>query len=131
MNFLRRNSVKIRGVEFLIVIAVFVCLIPFGAWAAETKADDPGKKAFIDSKCNVCHAVSTEGIESKMKATSTKAPDLSGVGAEQTADFITKFLKKEVTLHDKKHSKAWTGKEEDLQAIVTWLSSLKTPAAQK
>ncbi|MCI0618355.1 cytochrome c [bacterium] len=95
--------------------------------AQESKSEDPGKKAYLDNKCNMCHSVSAEGIEKKTAG--SKAPDLSGIGAKQNADFFVKFLKKEVDMNGKKHSKSWTGKDADLQAIAKWLESLKKPAS--
>jgi cytochrome c553 len=95
--------------------------------AQESKMENPGKKSFLDNKCNMCHSVSAEGIEKKTAA--SKAPDLSGIGAKQNADFFVKFLKKEVDMSGKKHSKSWTGKDADLQAIAKWLESLKKPAS--
>jgi mono/diheme cytochrome c family protein len=95
--------------------------------AQESKSEDPGKKAFLDNKCNMCHSVSAEAIEKKTAG--SKAPDLSGIGAKQNADFFVKFLKKEADMNGKKHSKSWTGKDADLQAIAKWLESLKKPAS--
>ena len=95
--------------------------------AQESKSEDPGKKAFLDNKCNMCHSVTAEGIEKKTAG--SKTPDLSGIGAKQNADFFVKFLKKEADMNGKKHSKSWTGKDADLQAIAKWLESLKKPAS--
>lgn len=95
--------------------------------AQESKTEDPGKKAFLDNKCNMCHSVSSEGIEKKTAA--SKTPDLSGIGAKQNAEFFVKFLKKEADMNGKKHSKSWAGKDADLQSIAKWLESLKKPAS--
>jgi mono/diheme cytochrome c family protein len=105
-----------------------LCFLTTGLLLAqESKTEDPGKKAFLDNKCNMCHSVSAEAIEKK--TTASKAPDLSGIGAKQNADSIVKFLKKEMDMNGKKHSKSWTGKDADLQSIAKWLESLKKPAA--
>lgn len=86
-------------------------------------ADDPGKAVFEAQKCNTCHSVEAVGIVGKTP--SMKAPDLSAIGATKTADWITKFLKKQEMLNGKKHLKEFTGKDEDLQALAKWLESLK------
>jgi mono/diheme cytochrome c family protein len=122
-----------------VLLFVFVItLVPISfALAAETTAkDEPGKKIFLDNKCNICHSIQAAGIAKKGPAmTSTPGknapPDLSGVGAERSADWITKFLKKEVDLNGKKHSKLWTGKPEDLTTLAKWLESLKTKPEKK
>ncbi len=107
-------------------ITTFCFATPF-LLAQDSKSEDPGKKVFLDNKCNMCHSVSAEGIEKKTAG--SKAPDLSGIGAKQNADFFVKFLKKEADMNGKKHSKSWTGKDADLQAIAKWLESLKKPAS--
>lgn len=109
------------------VLTTFCFLASSLLLAQESKTEDPGKKAFLDNKCNICHSVSAEGIEKKTAA--SKAPDLSGIGAKQNADVLVKFLKKEVDMNGKKHSKTWTGKDADLQSMAKWLESLKKPAA--
>ena len=92
------------------------------AFAASNKGDDPaGKKIFIDTKCNMCHTVTSAGIESKK----SDAKDLSNVGSEQNIEFFTKYLKKEVKLNDKDHKFAFKGSDEDFKKLVDWLASLK------
>jgi cytochrome c551/c552 len=85
--------------------------------------DDPGKKIFLDNKCNACHSVDSQNIKKTME--SSKAPDLSNVGAEKTEEWITKWLKKEVDIDGKKHPKTWSGTDDDLTTLVKWLGTLK------
>ena len=106
------------------LFVIFIALVRF-AGAAE---DDPGKKAFLANKCNVCHTVTSDGIEKTMKTTPKKAPpDLSTVGDTRTADWIVKYLKKTEAINNVKHSKTWAGKDEDLNAIAKWLEAHKKP----
>jgi len=97
------------------------------ARCAET--EPAGKKIFVDSKCNVCHSVSSQGVAKKgpaVKPGDKKAPpDLSAIGDEKTADWIAKFVTKKEALNNKKHPKGWTGKDEDLKVLSEWLASLK------
>jgi hypothetical protein len=80
----------------------------------------------------MCHQIESQGILKKSATSMTPPveikgpPDLSyaGVG-EKGEEWITKFLKKEVDLNGKKHAKTWSGKEEDLAALVKWLATLK------
>jgi len=102
----------------LTVLALF-------AFVLSAKAEDaPGKKLFLDNKCNTCHSIDSQGIAKTMA--SSKAPDLSNVGSERNAEWISKYLMKEETLKDKKHMKAWAGTKEDLETLSKWLETLKT-----
>ena len=82
-----------------------------------------GKKVFMDSKCNTCHSIESQGIEKSMA--SSKAPDLSDVGSTRTADWISQYLQKKVDIDGKKHAKGWSGKDEDLKTVSDWLATLK------
>jgi cytochrome c2 len=106
----------------LSVLAMVMVIIGF-AFPAQAE-DPPGKKIFLTNKCNTCHSIESQGIEKTMK--SAKGPDLSAVGAEHNAEWLTKYINKEETKNDKKHVKGWTGSKEDLQTLVKWLETLKT-----
>ena len=101
-----------------LIVAQFV--VPHQtAVAADT---DAGQTAFIDAKCNLCHAVSSAGIEAKMKGKMT-GPDLKGLAAKYEEGWLEQYLRKEAALDGKKHVKAFQGKEDELQKIVTWLEA--------
>ena len=102
---------------------VAAILIAIGFAIPVSAEDPPGKKVFIDAKCNTCHSIETQGITKTMAA--SKAADLSTVGADHNAEWLTKYLMKEEAKNDKKHVKAWTGKKEDLETLVKWLETLK------
>ena len=78
---------------YLGLIVTIVALYGFAFTIADQKSDD-GKKIFVDNKCNMCHTVSSAGIESKK----SDATDLSAVGKDATQEFLLKYLKKEVFL---------------------------------
>jgi len=112
---------KIRWINLAWTLALFGFVLFF---AMPVSADETaGKKIFLDNKCNTCHSIESQEIK-KTLATS-KAPDLSNVGAERKGDWIIEFLQKKVDLNGKKHMKAWTGKEEDLKTLAVWLETLK------
>lgn len=122
----------------LILLLFLVFILPSSyvlAVETSTVKDEPGKKLFLDNKCNICHSIQAAAVVKKGPAVAAGAknppPDLSGVGLERSADWITKFLKKEVDLNGKKHTKLWTGKPEDLATLAKWLESLKTKPAEK
>jgi cytochrome c2 len=104
-----------------IAILLFAFLVSFSSVA---KADDAAaQKLFVDKKCNTCHSVESAKIDKKMA--SSKAPDLSDVGTKQNAEWLTKWLNKEVDLDGKKHPASWSGTPDDQKTLVTWLASLK------
>jgi cytochrome c1 len=103
------------------LVVTIVALYGF-AYAFATNPDGDGKKIFIDNKCNMCHNVKSEGIESKK----SDAVDLSTVGDDKTVEFLNKYLKKETKLNDKDHKASFKGNDDDLKVLVDWLLTLKT-----
>jgi hypothetical protein len=105
---------------YLSLVVAIVALYGF-AFTIANNSDDDGKKVFVDNKCQMCHTVTSMGIESKK----SDATDLSSVGKEKTTEFLLKYLKKEVKLNDKDHKSTFKGSDEDLQKLVKWLLTLK------
>jgi cbb3-type cytochrome oxidase cytochrome c subunit len=129
---------------FLTTLGLVVAVALSGTARAEDAKVPAGQKLFLDNKCNSCHSVSGAGIEKKSaeaaeKATADKAatektaatpthkaPDLSSIGTDQKADWMAKFLKKEVAAKDgKKHMKLWKGTDADLKTLTEWLGDQK------
>jgi len=105
---------------YLGLIVTIVALYGFAYTIADQSSED-GKKVFVDSKCGMCHTVKSAGLESKK----SDATDLSTVGKDRTADFLTKYLKKEAKLNDKDHKSSFKGSDDDLKKLVDWLLTLK------
>ena len=85
-----------------------------------------GKALFTSSKCVKCHSVDSQGVAATPKAGEEgEVKDLSKVGSERTADWIAKFLRKEVDLDGKKHKLKFRGSDADLETLANWLASLK------
>lgn len=82
-----------------------------------------GKEMFVEMKCNKCHSIDAEGIEQTKKK--QKGGDLSEVGKERDAEWMTKYIKKEVDIEGKKHKNKWKGTDGELKTIVDWLATLK------
>lgn len=105
---------------YLAVVITIVALYGF-AFTISSNPDGDGKKIFTDNKCNMCHTVTSQGIESKK----SDAKDLSTVGQDKTTELLTKYLKKEAKLNDKDHKSSFKGSDEDLKILVDWLLTLK------
>ena len=98
-----------------------VFLVP----ASSLEADD-GKQAYLEQKCDRCHAVQSHDIEATVKSERMRGPDLSTIGDERDAEWLQKFLMKEIDVDGVKHRVAFNGDEKDAVAISKWLASLKT-----
>jgi len=125
-----------RFVQLAVAAVAFGALIGSAAYAADAK----GKEVFTTYKCQSCHSVKAQGIEKKSASTEAgaapaaetssstkkKAPDLSGVGAERNAAWMTKWLLKTEKIDGALHKKKWNGTDDELKAVTDWLVTLKT-----
>jgi mono/diheme cytochrome c family protein len=85
-----------------------------------------GKELFVAGKCQRCHSVESQGIAAKSRAgEEEEVADLSKVGAEHSAEWIQRYLRKEEATAGKKHRLKYRGSDEDLKTLATWLASLK------
>jgi len=109
------------GVVVAAGLVTFVGLasVPAGA------ADDAGQTAFLAAKCEMCHAVSTAGIEARTKSESMLGPDLVNLAESRDAKWLVEYLKRETDLDGKEHKKEFKGSDEELQTIVDWLLEQK------
>jgi mono/diheme cytochrome c family protein len=83
-----------------------------------------GKAIFLAQKCNMCHSVSTAGIEATTKSEKVKGPDL--VNVKTDAATLTKYLKKQADVNGKKHAgAAWKGSDQELAALIAWIQKQK------
>jgi cytochrome c2 len=97
-----------------------VLAITFGAAGTARAADDKiarAKSVFSAQKCSMCHAI--EGAGNKNRP-------LDEVGSTLTADQIRKWIISPKEQKADTKMKAYPSlPAEDLDALVTWLSSLK------
>lgn len=84
-----------------------------------------GKDLFIAMKCNMCHSIESQDVEAKTKSEKMKGPDLSNIGSEKDAKFITGWLKKEIEVDGKTHKGSFKGTDDELKELVDWLGTLK------
>ncbi len=113
------------GVGVLVIAAL--TMVAVSASAGE-EAMPAGHKAFLDMKCNMCHAVSTVGIEAKTTSEKMMGPDLVNLAKHETlgdAAVLGKYIKQEAKLDGEEHKKGFKGTDEELQALVDWLLEQK------
>lgn len=80
-----------------------------------------GEENFVDNKCAMCHPIISAEIISKKK----ESIDLSKLSGNLTADFLTKYLKKEAATNDKIDIAAFKGSDEDLNKMAEWFLTFK------
>ena len=91
------------------------------AWSA----DDAGKKAFLEEKCDKCHPVATHEIERTIASEKMWGPDLGGVGLTRDAEWLQKWEMKEIEVDGKKHKNTYKGTKKNLATIIAWLVEQK------
>ena len=110
-------GIAVLGLATLALVAVSA-----GAQEGEMAA---GHEAFTGLKCNMCHSVSTAGIEAKTKSEKMFGGDLVNLGEEWDAEKMRGYLNQETELDGEKHKKEFKGTDEELQALVDWLLEQK------
>lgn len=83
--------------------------------AAETQA--AGKEVFLAQRCDTCHSVSTAGIEAK----TASGGDLAGAGQRLDRATVEGVLRGEEMTGGTRHSKRFSGSQEELDALIDWL----------
>jgi cbb3-type cytochrome oxidase cytochrome c subunit len=105
---------------FILFISTIVALFAFAfSFSQEQKLD--GKQVFIDNKCTMCHSVTSMEITSKKE----NAVDLSNIGSDMKAELLKSYLMKEAKINEKEHKLKFKGTEEELNALIDWLMTLK------
>ena len=105
-----------------VMVTMALC-VGIAAAAAADDAKDKGEKVFADQKCSLCHSIGDKG---------NKKGPLDGVGAKLSAAEIRKWLTdaKGMTAKTKATRKptmkAFSLEKDDVDALVTYLSTLKT-----
>lgn len=96
-------------------LALLLFVIP--VLAQEASQIETGEKVYKEMKCSMCHKL--DGSGGKM------GPELSGVGARKDADWIKAFLKDPKSVIPNTKQPPFKGTDEQLEALVTYLMSLK------
>lgn len=117
-----------KKLSVLAGLPVLLGVLVVAVVAAEEKPLDKGQQAYLDAKCNMCHGVSTAGIEAKTKSEKMKGPDLVNLAKRKglgDATAIGVYLKGQSELDGKQHKKPFKGSDEELQVLVDWLLEQK------
>jgi mono/diheme cytochrome c family protein len=108
------------------VTGTFLALAVLSATSfAQSEKEDKGldgRKIFVEKKCNSCHSVEAVGFKKKPNQ---NPPDLSAVGSEHNADWLSKYLQKKEAIEGRKHLVKFQGSDEDLVSLTKWLETLK------
>src|SRR5262245_56973855 len=140
-----------KRIVLVICVAAFTATTAGVVRAAD---ENPGLALFKKGGCNECHSISALGVQKEAKKKAEPAaqasgeakkettepaanactearkkkdpPDLSGVGLETDAKWISAFLNKEETLNGEKHEKRFKGTEADRRTLSMFLAGLKT-----
>ena len=120
-----------RMTRFALPIAALMVLA--ASSAVHSEGEPTGRDIFAKYRCNSCHTVKAEGIakkaaadDEKEKESDRKPPDLSNVGKEHTAAWMTKYLQKLEKIDGETHTKKFRGTEGEMKTLTAWLETLKT-----
>ena len=108
----------------IVLTVVLLAIVVSGPGAAQSAKVLDGKQIFLAQKCNLCHSVSTAGIEATTKSEKMKGPDLVGE-SKREAKLLNGYLRKSADINGKKHMKQFTGSDEEIGAMIAWLQAQK------
>jgi len=101
-------------------------------------------KIFKTYGCNECHSIaslnlgkteSEEAVEEDDgwgdEEDVVEPPDLSDVGSERTAKWMSTYLRKKTDIDGRQHKKRFKGSKEERHELVLWLETLVNPVDEK
>jgi len=142
--------VQVHGYVYVLALLL---MIPAAAYAQDGSVQEKGIAVFVEKRCYTCHTVKAEAAqveaakaafakskgvelkESEEDKDESKGGDLSNVGADRDAKWLTGFLKdpkdyfKDTPdckkLAKKKDRKKFKGTDAEFQDLLAWLETLK------
>ena len=142
--------VQIHGYVYVLALLL---MIPAAAYAQDASVQQKGIAIFVEKRCYTCHTVKAESAqieaakvafakskgvelkESEEDKEESKGGDLSNVGADRDAKWLTDFIKNPKDyfkdtpdckkLAKKKERKKFKGTDAEFQDLLAWLESLK------
>jgi hypothetical protein len=118
---------RYRTLSPILLLLAALVLAGAPAIAADEKANQEGVAEFKTLECNKCHALARFEVEPTIKSEKMHGPDLGEIGSTHDAEWMQKWLLKEVELEGKTHKSKWEGTPKQLESISAWLASLKKP----
>ncbi len=101
--------------------AVCVGVLTFGVWLTWAQADPAlvtkGEEVYAAKKCPVCHMINGKGGKI--------GKDLTNVGAERDAAWLSKFIKNPKSVDSSFKMPAFRGSDDELEAVVAYVATLK------
>lgn len=142
--------VQIHGYVYVLALLL---MIPAAAYAQDGSVQEKGIAVFVEKRCYTCHTVKAEAAqveaakaafakskgvelkESEEDKDESKGGDLSNVGADRDAKWLTDFIKNPKDffkdtpdckkLAKKKDRKKFKGTDAEFQDLLSWLETLK------
>ena len=113
------------GLALLAPLLLVLSTGPESTAIGDESSNGASRKVFLSQKCNMCHPVSSAGIEATSKSKKMHGSDLTGIAARREPEWIAKFLRREVELDGQRHKKKFGGSDEELKILVAWLEEQK------
>jgi len=143
-----------RQVCIYVLLLTIFFIYPTLLRSESNTVKETGRKIFVESRCYTCHTIKSEAaqIEKEKEAFAKakgvelkdddddgddekKGGDLSNVGKNRDSEWLTEFVQKPKNyfkteadckkIAKKKYRKRFKGSEEELNTLVTYLTSLK------
>lgn len=109
----------------LLIMAVPMISLAGPAAAADGGGTAPskGEQIFTEQKCSTCHALSSMGVEAKVKeGSATYGGDLSGAVSEDEIDALGPYLRGETERDGANHKKKVKLSDAEMKALLGWLA---------
>ncbi len=114
------------AVLVLLIPAVTMLSLAGPAVAADGggAAASQGEKIFTEQKCSTCHALSSKGVEAKVKeGSATYGGDLSGAVSADEIDELGPYLRGETERDGAAHKKKIKLAGAEMKALLEWLAT--------
>jgi cytochrome c2 len=108
------SKVACLSLAVLLVTLCFLNFIPSVQAAADPAL---GEKIYSAKRCAACHAIQGKGGK--------LGPPLSSIASKRDAQWLKAFLKDPKTINPESKMSPFKGTEEELEALVTYLLTLK------
>jgi len=112
-----REKWKVCLMVLVLGTSGFVFWIPCAVGQADSPLVIKGEKVYGEKKCAICHSIHGKGGKI--------GGDLRDVGAKRDREWLHQFMKNPKALNPDVKMSKFRGSEEDLEALVGYLLSVK------